>query len=558
MLERIAQYANLDASVDSSARFPPPVCHPGTRLRVGDRLFNWLTNPQRERSMIWLYGPAGTGKSTVAQTFAERCAEVGRLGASFFFSRPNDRNDPDTVIPSLIYHLAVCNPQYKSLVAAQLANDPELLRKKTRRTQFKKLIVEPFSQLQNEIQEPLLVVLDGLDECSGEEAQRDFIEMISEVVRLKENFPLIWLICSRPEAHLKYLFSRADFTVNCGREELVIDVESIADVDFYLRDGLAGIKAHFSDVTYPTWPSEQQIIVLSEKASGHFGFASTVLRYVGDLAHATPMKRLNYLFSFLQGVKGGSSNPLEALDALYTTILHEVPEEVIHTVKQILGFVIFYHDGDPPFDTIQGLCNFLRVDQATFYTAFRRLHSVIDVPSPEAAFQTHIRFYHASFEDYLCDANRSGRFAIARGGARLTHAKLCLSWYRIDLELFHSDDGGPAITTSGLHILTPLCLGSTFNDEHKHGVLPGLLWALNRNRAEISHAVATYAENTSWFACYMSGEWDETLRSQIRNFDFRYIHLDDDDFYWRNFVNDLWERVGSSTSGSLSQHVDMF
>jgi len=35
-------------------------------------------------SVYWLKGVAGCGKSTIAQTFAERSAAKGKLGASFF------------------------------------------------------------------------------------------------------------------------------------------------------------------------------------------------------------------------------------------------------------------------------------------------------------------------------------------------------------------------------------------------------------------------------------------------------------------------------------------
>jgi hypothetical protein len=439
VLKHIMTYANLNASVDSSARFPPPTCHPGTRLKIGDKLSTWFTNPKRKSNLIWLYGPAGTGKSAVAQTLAEGCAKTKRLGASFFFSRPNERNDPNTVIPTLVYQLAVCNPHYKALVTAELVNDPALLQK-TRRMQFQKLIVEPLSDLQNHdqhrIREPLLVVLDGLDECKDENAQREFVEMISEVVRLKDDFPLVWLICSRPEPHLKYLFSRPDFTVICGREELEIDAESIADVDFYIRDGLAGIKVHFTDVTISAWPPEEQVVELSQKASGHFGFAWTSLRYIGDPTFSDPMKRLDTLLSFLEGTPVGSSNPLEALDTLYTAILDGVPKDILSTTMQILGFIIFGSLFDYLQNTVQGYCTFLHIDQATFYNAFRKLHSVIDIPSPESASQRPLRFYHASFQDYLRDPSRSGEFAIEQGDARLTYAKLCLSWYKTDLELF--------------------------------------------------------------------------------------------------------------------------
>ncbi len=429
--------------MDSSARFPPPSCHPGTRLKIGGRLFNWLVDHKRQWNIIWLHGPAGTGKSAVAQTFAERCAQEGRLGASFFFSRPNDRSSPDSVIPSLVYQLAVLLPHYKSLVTAQLANDPELLRK-TRRTLFKKLIVEPLSQLQTQeqkhIRNPLLIILDGLDECKGEDAQRDIIEMISEVVRVKRDLPLIWLISSRPEAHLKYLFSRADLIVNHGREELAIDAESTVDVNLYLRDGLAGIKDHFWDVTTPTWPSEEQFIELSRHASGHFAFASTALRYIGDLSFAAPVARLDALLLFLGGVRTGTSNPLEALDTLYTRILRDVADAVLPTTKRILGYLIYTVVGTPT-RSAQVLSNFLHIDQATFYSAFRKLHSVVDVPSPEIAFQSCLRFYHASFSDYLCDSNRSGEFAIPREDIVYDFAKLCISWHKTDLTLFHTIGG---------------------------------------------------------------------------------------------------------------------
>jgi adenylylsulfate kinase-like enzyme len=45
--------------------------------------------------MFWLSGPAGTGKSAVAQTFAEKSLEQDRLGAAYFFFRLSSRNNPE-------------------------------------------------------------------------------------------------------------------------------------------------------------------------------------------------------------------------------------------------------------------------------------------------------------------------------------------------------------------------------------------------------------------------------------------------------------------------------
>ncbi|KAF9451807.1 hypothetical protein P691DRAFT_772855 [Macrolepiota fuliginosa MF-IS2] len=49
--------------------------------------------------IAWLKGPGGAGKSIVAQYCAEALEE--RLGASFFFSRPNDRDDPHRFFTSI-------------------------------------------------------------------------------------------------------------------------------------------------------------------------------------------------------------------------------------------------------------------------------------------------------------------------------------------------------------------------------------------------------------------------------------------------------------------------
>ena len=53
---------------------------------------------------FWLNGLAGTGKSTIAQTFAEMVANNGALGASFFCSRDYlDRKELKNTFPTLAY-----------------------------------------------------------------------------------------------------------------------------------------------------------------------------------------------------------------------------------------------------------------------------------------------------------------------------------------------------------------------------------------------------------------------------------------------------------------------
>lgn len=360
-------------------------------------------------------GPAGVGKSAVAQTIAEEFKDIGQLGAALFFSRLGHRDDPDGVIATLAYQLAVKHPGYKRIITQRLADDPTIL-ERSRRTQFKELIIEPFQLLmtQNTLmaQEPLLIVLDGLDECKGDEAQCELIDLISTHVRQVESFPLLWLICSRPEWHLKYLLSEADFQITCTREELSInDDEAQRDVALVLRDGFKKIKRRYRDRLEPNWPPEEYLRRISVIACGLFAFACTIIRFVGDKYRGDPGSQLVICIRFLGGESGmpGAINPLHALDLLYRQILAVVPEDVLPIALRILGFSITY----PRVRlSAQNQAKLLCIDQASFYRSLQGLHSVVDVPCSSRAHTDGIGFYHTSFGDYLSDPRRSGPFSI--------------------------------------------------------------------------------------------------------------------------------------------------
>ncbi|KDR76677.1 hypothetical protein GALMADRAFT_21178, partial [Galerina marginata CBS 339.88] len=71
---------------NSSERFDPPKCYPNTRLAVLAKLMDWIIGKVGwEGYFMWLYGPAGAGKSAIAQTIAEMCQSNNTLLASFFF-----------------------------------------------------------------------------------------------------------------------------------------------------------------------------------------------------------------------------------------------------------------------------------------------------------------------------------------------------------------------------------------------------------------------------------------------------------------------------------------
>lgn len=340
------------AEMDSSDRDPPPRCHPETRKELRETLRAWLTNDERRWNFIWLSGPAGAGKSAVAQTFAELCHELGYLGASFFFSRQK-RDTVGGLIATIAYQLADQDAGYNNLVTRILARSPAIL-DKALHVQFQKLIVEPFAILtaqcaeMDTIRKPLVIIVDGLDECSDEDAQCQIIRLVGEYTRQSgpRSFPILWLLSSRPEWHIKRTFAQADPPFQCGRETITCDAAQDAkDVYRILKDGLQNIrnKASWSLSGEPTnvqWPPEAKLQRLAQKVGGLPVFASTVIRFIGD-GTGTPDSQLEACLLFLETTgELAEVNPLGALDALYRQIMARVTQSILPTALRILAFYV--------------------------------------------------------------------------------------------------------------------------------------------------------------------------------------------------------------------------
>ena len=56
-----------------------PKCHPGTRVAILDHIIMWAAALTYMYPIIWLYGPAGAGKSAIQRTVAQILSERGLL-----------------------------------------------------------------------------------------------------------------------------------------------------------------------------------------------------------------------------------------------------------------------------------------------------------------------------------------------------------------------------------------------------------------------------------------------------------------------------------------------
>ncbi|KAF8798307.1 hypothetical protein BYT27DRAFT_7066133, partial [Phlegmacium glaucopus] len=191
----------------------PPKCHPNTRKAVLEAIMDWvqgLEDAERRCYVMWLYGPAGAGKSASAQTIAELCHKLKLLAASFFFSRTAaGRSDHSRLIATLTYQLCLSIPEIRTYVEDAVELDPNIF-SLSLEAQLQTLIIEPLSHFRNNLSRyhghihPMLIIIDGLDECASTvHVQRYVLKTLSE----KLPIPMLFLVASRSEPHIRGLFT---------------------------------------------------------------------------------------------------------------------------------------------------------------------------------------------------------------------------------------------------------------------------------------------------------------------------------------------------------------
>ncbi|KAF7761311.1 hypothetical protein Agabi119p4_10720 [Agaricus bisporus var. burnettii] len=416
MMDLLSQHIIRGSAHDSSARKPPPRCHPQTRVKLIARIIAWFEDQASLELLLWITGPAGVGKSAVVQTFAEYLVKSHRLGASVFLSRPNKRDSPDGVLITIAYQLATRIEAYRDYIVERLRLDPELLRGDLQ-AQFTTFIVEPFTVKQiGAGGRRWGILLDGLDELRGTDAQCEIIQLISSFVHEYPNAPLAWIIASRPESHISNTFEDDEVKHSCRSEHIPIDsTEACADVERFLRSSFKTTQKKFRHCVSSDWPSKIDFLKLTAAASGLFIYAEVAMQFIRDSGHADPVARFKVLLSVIDCSNAipSEENPFIHLDALYHEILSSIPSRVWPTTKQLLGVAIY--GGQVLYRrslTLRGMSILLGITRNTFYASLGKSRSTLKISDWKAAHKNPLTFLHASFSDYLKDSKRSRDFYV--------------------------------------------------------------------------------------------------------------------------------------------------
>ena len=373
-------------------------CLRGTRTAILDEIELWIHDFDKP-PVYWLNGLAGTGKSTIAQTIAERTFAEGRLGASFFCSRDfEDRRNLQLIFPTLAVQLARRYAEFRLTFVRLVQSDPEIFHESLY-NQMKNLIVQPL--VESSIS--TVIVIDALDECKDEEPASAILSVLGQFVAEVPNVK--FFITGRPESRIQKGF-RLPLLVEATDVFVLHDVEPSLvnnDIQLFLRQSFLEISRSWGGLD--GWPTREDIDNLCERSAGLFVFAVATIRFI-SYKNYDPKGQLRLLLRRQDSTAHEGKikfNTKTTLDMLYTSILREAfgedDLENDRRFRSILGAVVLAANPLSPstIATLLGLCT---VDVSL------RLSSAHSLLMLEVGTDRPVRAFHKSFPDFITNPVR--------------------------------------------------------------------------------------------------------------------------------------------------------
>ena len=449
------RWVSDEAAHDSAQH--APVCHPGTRKTIIGEIMSWIGDPSGTSSVLWFNGPAGAGKTAIAQSLCKLCEAAQWLAGSFFFSRyasASGRSKAEFLFPTIAFELSLAIPEVGKIIDAVVANDPSIPTKALQ-IQLQKLILEPLQQISEESKQPIVIIIDGLDECEGEDVQSNVLRLLGSIFQRPSVGGcdrICFIVTSRPEPWIQDEFAMDPLSSITRQIFLGQTPEANDDIRTFFRLGFTEIhdspkhRLTMSNVPKP-WPSYSVLDKLVDKASGQFIYPATVLKFVGD-PNCRPTELLDIIASIpVISPSALAQKPLAALNQLYSQILSTSSDKQ-HTMDILSALIAMQA-------SISGLfiewrifhLHLLRISEKLLglqpgdgYQALRTIHSLVHITgrsdiaddnlslpwNPYNRHEDMVRFYHKSFIDFMLDPSRSLEYYVDSKEMNTRLANACI------------------------------------------------------------------------------------------------------------------------------------
>ena len=374
---------------------------PGTQKDVLT-LIKTLVDDLNEPNIFWLSGSPGSGKTTIASTVV---ADFDCFSGQFFFHRDEaELQDPDNLWRHIALDLALGSNKLRKSIAQALETQKANIRDLDISMQFEHLISKPLWEVFTTSVEPLLIVVDALDECDSYEK---LLPSLTAWSHLPKSLKL--LITSRHYSDIQSSLSSISVysDIHTGDE---ISTQTSNDLERYFVARFSGVPG-----LPPKWPGPAQVSFLVRKAAGLFIWAKSATDFVlhkgGDLE-----ERLNIVFS-------GCGEGVDAVDSLYHQVISVAVQGLRDaeetSLRLVLGSIVIAKN---PLH-IQDIKELLGVKDIFLNSIINQLNPILFISDAN-----YLHVCHQSVTDFLLDPKRSNDFWIDSQLHSLCFSGYCLKF----------------------------------------------------------------------------------------------------------------------------------
>lgn len=370
--------------------------------RPGDveKIWGWMDGPSPE-TVLWIHGPAGLGKSTLAREIAYRLRLVGRLGAFVSLTAlPADARGPESVIKIIARELGEMHPDSipgitRAIASCKGGPIPEHLIK---------YLGEPVRSLQLTVGS-LLVVLDAFDEWEFHDV------LVKGLDCLNSSFSLKFVLFGRSNPWTR------------GNKVPYIRLHPLEPVPTMVMEKYFSRQFDEVEWDYGHRPPPKYISTLAEQADGLFMWSNIVCSLLKKgLGLASPNKTLeSILYSRRRTGETGS------LTNLYNDVLSWLfPDaEEQEFLRLYLGTILALQEPLP----LDGLASLIKLPSRSIEMIQSRLKALcIRQPADGKPMVYPAKtLFHLSFVEYLQhSATSTTAFAVSLLGAHANLTEACL------------------------------------------------------------------------------------------------------------------------------------
>ena len=248
--------------------------HPGTREWLFTKVDNWFTE-QESKVFVLTAGP-GVGKSVLAAKMIELYKEKESLAACHFCKfNDSNRSNPEKMIQSLASQMCDSVKGFKEKLLEQLKRPNTV---QNLQDAFQVYLKEPLQQLPEN--KPMLVVIDGLDECESDQR----IELLNVLAKEFSKLPP-WvkvLVTSRPEMNVQKRLRSLEYMEIATDRNNEDDTNNEEDIKRYLRSHLPTISERNGIISF-----------ITKKCEGSFLFASYLQKHLQDCKPNITKREIN-------------------------------------------------------------------------------------------------------------------------------------------------------------------------------------------------------------------------------------------------------------------------